>query len=362
MLTAIVILGIVVVVVGYIVHRWIVARRSKWAQIIDAERERHRIPLPPHSLPGEDTAKSNVYFTTATMAEMKDYVHRSLPDAGWEFGDISRQPPGISLVFRRGDKRLHILLENDLDILRGRCRERLTFAIAVNVKPSLLDQELAAIRMLGKGGNRDAVEPLIALLSDSRAAIRREVLSALTVIRDERCIPALIKRLSDEDTRVRQLAASALGEYDSQQAVEPLMAALNGNDCDLQTACAWSLGRIKDNRAVTALIAALDNPYWKLKAHAAIALGEIGDRLAVEPLLACLKNTENDSKVRGMAFLSLRKILSPGEFSTMLEQMRQEIPVHSDQHSREDHWKDAVAENVAESVTESIFDLLGLDH
>jgi hypothetical protein len=359
MLAAILILGIVAVVAGYVVHCLAVARRSGSVEIIDAEGEHHRIPLPPHSVPGEDITNINEYFTTTTMAEMRDYVYRSLPDAGWAFGDISRESLGTSLVFHRDDKRLHILIETDLDILGGRpLRTKLTITIAVNVKPSPLEQELTAIRMLGKAGNRDAVEPLIALLSDQRAKIRREVISALTIIKDERSLQPLINELRDDDTGVRQLAAFALGEFGSKQAVEALIVRLNSNDYDFQTICASSLGKIKDNRAVTALIAALESPYWRLKIHASMALGEIGDRSSVEPLIACLKDTNNDAKVRAMAFLSLKKLLNAAEISAML----QEMSIQSDQYSFEDSLKNAVAENVAELATDIIFDLLGMDH
>jgi HEAT repeat protein len=363
MLATIIILGIVAVAAGCVVHRLVAARRSGWIKIIDADGEHHRIQLPPHSVRGEDITKTNEYFTTATMAEMKDYIYRSLPDAGWAYGDSSRESLGIFLVFHRGDKRLHILIETDLDILRGRpLRTKLTITIAVNVKPSPIEQELTAIRRLGKAGNMDSVEPLIALLSDQRAKIRREVISALTIIHDERSLQPLINMLKDDDMRVRQLAAFALGKFGSKQALEALIVVLNSNDYDidydLQTTCAWSLGKIKDNRAVTALIVALDSPYWRLKIHAAMALGEIGDRSSVESLIACMKDTKNDAKVRAIAYLSLKKLLNATEISAML----QEMSIQSGQKSFEDHLKNRSAENVAELGTDIIFDLLGMDH
>lgn len=358
MLATILIVGIVAVVVGYVVHRLVVATRSGWVKIIDAEGEHHRIPLPPHSVPGENIGKTNVYFTSATMAEMRRYFYRSLLDAGWAFGDISRESSGNSLVFHRGDKRLHLLMESDFDLLRGRpLRTKLTFTIAVNVKPSPLEKELAAIKSLGKVGNKDAVESLLALLDDQREKIRREAVSALTVIKDERSLQALINKLTDDDTGVRRRAALALGEFGGKEAVEPLIAGLNTNDHDFQTCCAWSLGKIKDKRAVKALILALESPYLRLVAHAAVALGEIGDRSSVEPLITCLKDT-NDATARVVAFMSLKKLLNSAEFSAMLES----IPIQSGQSSFEDHLKSAVAESVAEFATENIFDLLGIDH
>jgi len=359
MIAIIIIVGIGVVVVLYVVHRLVAARRNKWVKIIDAEGEHHRIPMPPRSVPGENIRKTNVFFTTATIAEIQSYIHRSLQDAGWTFGDISGVPPKCySIVLHRDNKRLHLLMESDITILQGSFGTKLTFAIAVNVKRSPLEEELAEIKSLGKVGNKDAVEPLLALLDDPRERIRREAVAALTIIKDERSLQQLINKIKDDDTGVRQHAAIALGELGSNQAVEPLIAGLNTKDHGFNACCAYSLGKIKDKRAVKALIFALEHPYLKLVEHAAIALGEIGDRSAIEPLIACMKDTNNDATMRAMAYLSLRKLLNPAELSAMIES----LTIQSGQSSFEDRLKDEVAKNVAEFGTEIIFDLLGIDH
>lgn len=379
MLAVILIVGIVVA--GYVVYSLVAARRSRWIKIIDDEGEHHRIPLPPHSVPGENIGKANVYFTTATTAELKSYFHLSLWDAGWVIGDIFRVSAGNSVVLHRGDKRLYILMESDINILRGRMREKLTFTMEVNVKSSPIEQELIAIRRLGKAGNRDAIKALIELLSDQRAEIRIEAISALNIIKDERSLQPLISKLKDKVTEVRQHAATALGEFASKQAVCALIIGLNNKDSNFKAICAWSLGKIKDNRAVTALIAALESPDWKLKTNAAIALAEIGDRSEVEPLIARLKNTKNDSTDRAIAFMILKGLLGWYEIDTMLREMstnpdqhpfvdqlknavakQKKLSTQSDQHLLEDQLTDAVAENVADFVTDTIFDILGIKH
>lgn len=360
MIYGILILG---TIVGFLAYRYVVAkRRAKrkgWIDIIDAEGEQHRIPLPPHSIPGEDINKNNEYFTTATVPELKVFIHQSLPDAGWTYSDISREKLGTSVVYYRDDKRLHILLESDVDMFRSpSIRNKLTISVATNVKPSQLEQEVSSIKKLGESGNKEAVESLIAHLFDKRSKIRKEAISALRIIKDEKSLQPLIEKLIDDSTEVRISAAVALGEFESRQAVDALIVGLNSIEGDFKTTCAWALGKIKDKKAVPALISALKNPYWKLKIHAAMALGEIGGRSSVEPLIACLEDEKNDSQVRMMAFLSLKKIISEDEINLILQQ----ISTQSDQYSFEDQMKNIVAENIASFATGLIFDLLGIDH
>jgi hypothetical protein len=353
MASTILTLAIVAVMVGYLVHR-LVARRRTWVAVVDAEGVHHLIPRAPHAVRG---AKANEYFTTATMAEVRAYHHRTLPAAGWAFVDASHEGLVITLVFARDDKRLHCLIESDVNPMRGRSRTRMTFTIAVHITPSHLERDSAAITALAKAGNREAVEPLIGLLADGRARVRREAVAALTVIKDERALQPLIHRLEDDDTGVRQHAAFALGEAGSKEAAEALIAGLKSDDGDFQTICAYALGKIKDHRAVQPLIAALEaTPYAKVKTHAAMALGEIGDRSSVQPLTACLKDI--DQNVRAMATVSLMKLLSAAEFSALVQEMQNQ----ADRHSIEDSSKNAVAENVAKVATDIVFDLLGIRH
>lgn len=359
MLAAILILVLVAVVAGYVIHRRVVARRREGVEIVDDGGERHRIPLPPLSFPIKEIPKTNEYFTTSTIWEIKHYVDRTLPEAGWTFVDVSRVSLATSMTFRQDDKRLHLRIERrNITFGSGPSGTKLTITIAVNVKPSSLEQELTAIEMLSKAGNKDAVEPLIALLSDQRARIRREAMSALTIIRDERSLQPLIDRLKDDDSGVRQAAASALGEFGSKQAVEALIVGLETKDHLFQTNCAYSLGKIKDKRAVAPLIAVLDIYSWRLTIHAAWALGEIGDRSSVEPLIACVKDPESNVQLRVMVFLALKKLLDAAEISALLQEMSMQL----DQPSFEDELKNVVPDNFAELGADIVFDLFGIDH
>lgn len=321
-------------------------------EIVDPEGERHRLPLPPKAQPEEKGAGASVYRTTATAVELRDYLQRSLPDAGWTLVDVSQVPRGIMAVLRRGDKRLQVLSESGINILRGTSGDNLTFTISTKVEPSALERDLDAIKNLADAGGADKVEELVSLLDDSRAPVRREAVSALATIADERSLKALAGKLDDDDSGVRQRAAIALGKLGSAQAVDALIAGLEGRDHLLGAPCAWALGEIRDRRAVTPLITALEKPYRETRLHSALALGDIGDTAAVEPLVACLKDERNKPMVTAAALASLTELLDRDELSALVRT----LPDRSSAPSP----NDAFAENVSEAATEILFDVVGI--
>jgi HEAT repeat protein/PBS lyase HEAT-like repeat-containing protein len=326
-------------------------RRARSVELVDAEGERHRIPLPPHS---EPCAETNACLTGATIAETRDYFDHTLAEADWTFTGLSRALSGNVAEFRHGDKRLRILMESQINILRGTSGDKWTFAIATNVQPSQLEQDVAATKSLGEAGGSEAVEHLIALLDDPRAPIRREAATSLAGIKDERSLGPLIERLNDDDGSVQQHAAYALGALGDRRAAEPLIAALNAGDQRLGAVCAFALGQIRDERALPALRAALERPYFELQVHAALTLGDMRDRSSADPLRALLKDPDSHPKVRTAALVSLKEILSPVEFSALVES----LPARSRRRPSDD----AFAEDVADLSTSIVFDILGIEH
>jgi hypothetical protein len=81
------------------------------------------VPLPPGSVSGEDVASIKEYFTTATMTELKDYLDRSLPAAGWALGDRL----ATAFFFYRGDRRLTVFIQT-LNPFDGRTKVSLTIS------------------------------------------------------------------------------------------------------------------------------------------------------------------------------------------------------------------------------------------
>lgn len=144
----------------------------------------------------------------------------------------------------------------------------------------------------------------------------------------------LIQQLNQDDVIARLHAVKALGEIKDARAVEPLIAVLRDSKCGLQAGnalakigqpsvpslvtalksdspiarrnAAMALGKIKDANAVRPLIVALDDENPIVRRNAAIALGEIRDNSAVEPLTSALK--DDSPIVRRDAALALKEM------------------------------------------------------
>jgi len=159
---------------------------------------------------------------------------------------------------------------------------------------------------LGEIREAAAVDALSGALKDPEQEVRKEAALALGEIRDRRAVEALVEALKDESAEVRRHVAGALGEIRSAAAVEALSAALNDQDREVRKAAAQALGEIRDRRAVEALIEALKDEYSEVRAQAARALGEIGDARAASALTARLH--DQDSHVRTQAARALKEL------------------------------------------------------
>jgi len=90
---------------------------------------------------------------------------------------------------------------------------------------------------------------------------------------------------------VSAMAAEILGKIGDRRAVEPLIDALaNSANLQLQEAAAKAIGRLGDLRAVPALSQALKNGPLVVRLKAAIALGEIGGEEASAALQEACAN------------------------------------------------------------------------
>jgi HEAT repeat protein len=80
-------------------------------------------------------------------------------------------------------------------------------------------------------------------------------------------------------------AAQALGQIGNTQAVEALIAALSDSDSDVTGVAAVALGKMGNAQAVEALIAAFNHSYSFVRRQAAVALGNIGTSKTLAKLL-----------------------------------------------------------------------------
>lgn len=161
----------------------------------------------------------------------------------------------------------------------------------------------AAANALAALGDKRAFEPLVAALRDKSPDVGGAAASALVDLDDKRAVEPLLAALTDETPSVRELAARTLGRLGEKRAVEPLIAALRDKDSAVGAAAATALGRLSDKRALDPLVAALRHEESTVRGAAADALAVLGDRRAGEPLFAALKDA--DPKVRTSALMAL---------------------------------------------------------
>lgn len=102
----------------------------------------------------------------------------------------------------------------------------------------------AAVRELGRLGERAPIEPLQAALDDEDSSVRAAAVRALGRLAERAPVDRLIAALHDRDWHVRETAALALGSLDGQVPMEPLSAALSDQDVVVRQAAANALQQV----------------------------------------------------------------------------------------------------------------------
>ncbi len=229
----------------------------------------------------------------------------------------------------------------------------------------LLRKELAAS---ARGGSTPPqqlitiwfIRQILALLVDSRAAVRADAARALRALlaRDPRgarqgekedtpVSPAVIAavelaggralsggREDRQQTRVlafaemleaglRPLALSVQTvEGIADEAMEPLTSALRDRSPRVRRTLCEVLPAVGGEKAVELLLPLLQDPSAEIRARAARALGEIKDRAAVDPLIQLLRDPAPGA--RAAAASALAEIGSPRACSALIEALEQE--------------------------------------
>jgi len=206
---------------------------------------------------------------------------------------------------------------------------------------------------LGEIGDKEAVDPLIARLSDpaSSSELCEKAAEALGRLGDARAEPVLLSTLQSKETSVRQAAVSALGALGQATSaaavvamlrdsdwtvrdravnaaaqigaatVEPLLALHNDPDPAVRTMVARALGKVADPRTVDPLLPMLEDSDTNVREAAATALGLLKDRRATEPLMVILSK-DSDPRLRWMAAEALGRIGDPTALDPLLEALK----------------------------------------
>lgn len=192
-----------------------------------------------------------------------------------------------------------------------------------------------AAMALGKIGDMRTMEPLLEVVFDPSEDVRQAAAQALGKIGDPRAVKALSELTRDEHLIVRKAAVYALINI-GPASVEPLVTVLEEPDADLRrsvvqamskmddsvvpliipylqhkipyvrASAAEIVGAIRNVRAVRPLVDLLTDSNDEVRRTAAMALGQIGDDAAVDPLVAALKYA--DAEMQLVAAQALEKL------------------------------------------------------
>ncbi len=153
----------------------------------------------------------------------------------------------------------------------------------------------AAVKAVGKLGDPQAVDLLLACLREKGFSPRYTVIKALGDIGDPRAISGLIPIIADpqEDTYVQKAAIEALGKIGDLHTADLLYSILTDKERDyrVRLAAAKALGDMKASQYVDTLIAYLTYPGNSSEVRRVMeeALGKIGEPKAVESLIETFK-------------------------------------------------------------------------
>ncbi|MBW4437126.1 MAG: HEAT repeat domain-containing protein [Pleurocapsa minor GSE-CHR-MK-17-07R] len=137
---------------------------------------------------------------------------------------------------------------------------------------------------------------------------RAYFVAALGRTGDAQHVDWLLATLTDGPDAVRAAAAEALGHMGDARAVGPLLDALRHPDAHnaIREVAAEALGRIGDKSAAEPLMTALMDPNEWVRRAAAVSLGDLGDASAVESLSQAIY--DESTMVQDAAFDALKKL------------------------------------------------------
>ena len=214
-------------------------------------------------------------------------------------------------------QKMNDLSQPDSPEVTDEMTDQLSDRLAAGADPSTAEASPAEAEqevVLEEERVKDEIDIQIDLLQDPDWAIRREAITTLGEMGDERCVEPLVRALRDGDWQVREVAIEALGDVGS-PAVEPLIRLLR--DWDIRKYAIAALGKIRDERVLDPLISQLRND--EVSEDATEALATLGGP-AVEMLLASLDH--KDELVRKQSVIALGRIKDPTALDPLIQKLQ----------------------------------------
>jgi HEAT repeat protein len=175
--------------------------------------------------------------------------------------------------------------------------------------------QIGAVKLLRWLRDYRAIEPVAAMLSDKDVRVRQAVAETLVSLKWQPPDDAQRARLAI--AQLRWGDAASLGGA----AVEPLIAVLGDRDAMVRRCSAASLGLIADGRAVPALVALLNDGMADVRRAAAGSLAQVG-AASVDALVAVLASPTSSAVVRSLAAEALGKTGESRALASLLIALR----------------------------------------
>jgi len=126
-------------------------------------------------------------------------------------------------------------------------------------------------------------ELCILSLDDEKTEVRIAAARLLGILGDKQAVDALLGKLADKNPRVREVAVEALGRVGDEKTVEVLIEKLEDRDPVFRLHTVRALARLGDERAVSPLVKRLDDKVLEVSIAAASALGDLGEPECCRP-------------------------------------------------------------------------------
>jgi len=152
--------------------------------------------------------------------------------------------------------------------------------------------DLNQLEANARGGDQQAIEQLIGLLSAQEAVVSDRAY-AITIEIGGRAVSALLKHVHAEDKQLREYVIAALGTLKVVKAIPAISDVLAQQSLERRYVAAWALGAIGDAAAIPALIDALSDENSEVRRYATRALIKL-NKMAVMPLIAYLAEAQGE--------------------------------------------------------------------
>ena len=222
------------------------------------------------------------------LKDERYFVRQQAAIALGQMGDAA-----VSLLLEMANSSTPTTREAAIEALGATNSSRAVERVIEALSDSNTNVRSAAVRALGDSSSEGAVPHLLALLRDESGDLRAQAGVSLARL-GPIALPGLISALRDGKPYVRQLAASALGDIGSREAVAPLIDLVSSDQSGARPEAIEALGKIGDPAAIAPILSVLRTASVAARKKAIVALARFRDPRVIDALTAALMDQNED--------------------------------------------------------------------